>query len=284
MVVLTKDRKEGFADLNGVMLTDFVYDYVSLNDGFFVVKRDGKFGTVDLQTREVIPCTFDHLERFIGGRSKATLNNKYGYIDTNGNELIPIKYDSITGMYGGMYKVFLDGKYGAVDKAGNENVPAKYDEIIGFVDGVAWVKTENLWGIIDAAGNEVASLIAYEEVREFCEGRAAVKQNGWWGFVDTTGKIAIKCKYREVEDFDPAHVISYWKGKLLENGEFDPDNSVYVYIPYTVAKGKLGIIYRFIDVDGKGIRVEGRKSFTVFEYWLAHAIALKYYIRRIKLS
>ena len=67
-------------------------------------------------------------------------NDKYGYIDKQGNEVIPCKYDYAGGFRDGITTVKKNGKYGYIDKQGNEVVACKYDYAGGFSDGMAVVK------------------------------------------------------------------------------------------------------------------------------------------------
>lgn len=59
---------------------------------------------------------------------------KWGAVDGNGNEIIPCKYDEIRNFYDGLAVVKNEGLIGAVDKTGAEVIPCKYTSYSGFMD------------------------------------------------------------------------------------------------------------------------------------------------------
>ena len=69
------------------------------SEGLAPVRSNGKWGYIDTTGREVIPCIYDHAEKFKNGLA-AVGNGKgsaqqWGYIDKTGSVKIPMKYQMI---------------------------------------------------------------------------------------------------------------------------------------------------------------------------------------------
>ncbi len=89
-----------------------------LQEGLSVVSKDGKYGAIDANGKEIIPPTYDFLGGFNDGLSQAKKGNKKGYINKQGNEVIPFEYDFANNFENGIAKVNKDEKWFYIDKAG----------------------------------------------------------------------------------------------------------------------------------------------------------------------
>ena len=55
----------GFYNVHGLMLTSELYeDYSPLTNGLITVKREGKWGVLDNNGIEILPCVYDEINRF----------------------------------------------------------------------------------------------------------------------------------------------------------------------------------------------------------------------------
>lgn len=169
----------------------------------YVSKR--KFGFVDSNNNETIPCLYDGVSginsivtsgtSLVGDSSFANIvkkpgfhegiacvkiDNKWGAIDKNGNVIIPFNYTELEAFNEGFAKVKGDNnKYGFINKQGEVVIPMIYDEAAYFYNGYARVGKYNeetnsyTYGAIDTTGNLVAPMI-YDAIADFHEGYAAV--------------------------------------------------------------------------------------------------------------
>ena len=237
-----------------------LYD-TSLPDLIPIVDKNGKWGFVDKNGNEVIPCKYDGAWYFSEGFALVQMNDKWGFIDKNGNEVIPCKYDDAGGFSEGFALVQMNGKWGFVDKNGNEVIPCKYDDAWDFSEGLALVQMNDKWGFIDKNGNEVIPCI-YDGAGGFSEGFALVQMNDKWGFIDKNGNEVIPCKYDDAWHFSeglaPVKKNDKW-GYIDKNGneiipckyddvDIDNDNGLF--------SGGLAMVEKidkwfFIDKNGK---------------------------------
>ena len=113
------------------------------NEGYAAVCRGEKWGFINTEGEEVIPCSFDHVDIFNDGFAAVCKDEKWGFIDTKGNVVIPMKYDSSPTPFSEGLAGFKDPdkeKWGWIDKKGNEIIPATIDAIfVGqFSEGMAF--------------------------------------------------------------------------------------------------------------------------------------------------
>ncbi|RPI17512.1 MAG: WG repeat-containing protein [Ignavibacteriae bacterium] len=120
--ILNKENKEVFS---------YEYDYAEPNfyyfkNGFSVdyctsVGRNGKYGFIHPDGREVIPCIYEAPLNFGSNISIAKKNGKYGLIDYWGKVIAKFKYDKIGDFEGEIAPVWIGNKFkGYIDSKGTE--------------------------------------------------------------------------------------------------------------------------------------------------------------------
>lgn len=124
---------------------DYVEDYFYVNGSLCKVKNNGKYGLINLEGEEIVPCKYDYIYSSIKDLFKVKLNNKYGYINSKGERIGPLydehKFHCSVKLHKAvtfpwyddnlteLYKVKLDNKYGIIYEGGKELVPCKYNDI-----------------------------------------------------------------------------------------------------------------------------------------------------------
>ena len=61
------------------------------------VCRDGKWGFVNKEGEEIIPCKYENVEYFENGHCFVQKNEKWGIINKDGKEVVACEYDNIIG-------------------------------------------------------------------------------------------------------------------------------------------------------------------------------------------
>jgi hypothetical protein len=94
------------------------------------------------------------------GRWPVRRDGKWGYVDMSGNEVIPPQYDQAGTFSDGLAFVNQYGRWGVIDLDGNEVVPfvLEYKDVGIFRDGLAGVGSSHdpYPAVIDASGKELA--------------------------------------------------------------------------------------------------------------------------------
>ena len=182
-------------------LIPFAYSYLRGHNGQYIIRKDGKYGMIDINNNTIIPIEYDMLEWFYNGLALAMKNDKTGFIDVNNKVVVPFQYDVARGFEDGPAVVSKGNKYGYIDKGGNYVVPLKYQfgESFGAA-GIAAVALNNKWGCIDTNGKIVIP-INHDDVRPDITscGYAIFKKKGKAGVYDKKGHPCIPFKYDWIE-------------------------------------------------------------------------------------
>lgn len=92
---------------------------------------------------------YEELGTYSEGLALAKRNKKWGYIDVEGNEVIPCQFDGeIRGGHGhsfsdGLAIIYKNGKHGYINQTGDIVIDAIYDEVGDFSEGIACVQKHN---------------------------------------------------------------------------------------------------------------------------------------------
>ena len=133
---------------------------------------------------------YDWQDNFIwNGLIKVRLDGKYGFINKDGEEIIPCKYKDADAFSDGLARVHSKEGWGFVNKDGEEIIHCKYKYADAFSDGLARVQSKEGWGFVNEDGEEIIPC-KYEDADDFWFGAetAKVKLNGEWINIDKTGK------------------------------------------------------------------------------------------------
>ena len=121
--------------VNDKQLTDFIYeDAGSFCDGLIAVKKDGKWGYLNAEGKEVIPIEYD-----------ASWNQFEVYPRETINNFSDFAYSASEGFV----TLLKDDKWQLNDTDGNIVIPAGiFDKILPVYNGKCWVEQDGKWGII----------------------------------------------------------------------------------------------------------------------------------------
>jgi hypothetical protein len=254
------------------------YDYHDTfdEDGIAVAGKNGKFGYVGRNGKEITPLKYDKAMRFYWNIGRVCLNCKWGLVDRSGKEITPLIYDEIKGHQDPVVK--LNGKYGYVNrKTGELLTPVKYDKACAWVqifdfsdddfvrNDLAAVQLDGKWGCIDVNGKEIVPLKYDEiEIHQSEDPCVSARLKRKWGFIDVAGKEQTPFEYSSVEPFREGRARVKKKSKY---GFIDSKGVIVIPIIYDYCeshfiKGDKHIPpiavaldgkYGYIDIDGNEI-------------------------------
>jgi predicted nucleic acid-binding Zn-ribbon protein len=248
-ILFARDNEWGVANLEGVELIPPYYDTIqNWNTNVYRVKKDGKWGLVDIDDNMLTELQFENIGDLKNGSAPATIAHPTktwktvsGYIDeagskmisqrdnqndgrvlvesfelwgimtNNGEFIVPCIYDEILPWADNLYRVKEDGKWGVLNVEDHSFIlPTKYDSISAQNGGIAKVVFANVESSIDINGNEVA-----QEVIELQGGLKKTKVAGKWGIIDANGVEIIKHQYDEIGAFR-SRMIGVINSKLIK--------------------------------------------------------------------
>ena len=214
-------NKYGFINIEGVEILPCKYDDVAFvmgdlieideqeivyddsMDSFLHVKLDNKFGVVNFDGEEIIPCKYDDLTLFTKYSClfKTELDGKYGLINFDGTEIIPCKYSDLT-QFGDAIKSKSNNKYGLITYEGTEIIPCKYDDFTIIEEygfdviksksnsryGLIRIKSEQLYGewFTVVQGEEILPCI-FDKIETDDWGMLKVQRDNLWSYYTIDG-------------------------------------------------------------------------------------------------
>lgn len=161
------------------------------------------------------------ITEFHEGYAAVRRNDKWGYINSEGNEVIPCKYVGVSPFSEGLACVYLEDDnmpIEFIDKKGNTIISGYYGfaenggmtyEPITFRNGVCCISDKehnDVW--IDKKGNKVDEPLNNDEVF-VNDGTERFSEDGKVGVKDTLGNVLIKAKYSFVDNFSEGLALAY---------------------------------------------------------------------------
>ena len=150
------------------------------------VQRDGKWGFVDINGVEMIPCKYDLVENFLSKNDSITpvaIGEHFGYVNMKGDIAIPFDYE-FAGRFSsnGLAQVVKNNKLGFINYKGETLIDFVYDPKYEIKDGKVRIKDSfwlddtiaicknGKWGLINNKGVEVFPFIFDNYVNWSLEG------------------------------------------------------------------------------------------------------------------
>lgn len=197
--------KHALVSDEGETLTPFIYSRIEWWPRHMrVVMRDGYYGFLDSNFREVIPCKYQRVYNYEQGFAAVKYNMCWGFIDMAGKAITPFIYDDVNSFTDGLAAVKLNRKWGLIDTSGHLVTDICYDTVFNFKNGQAEVRYNGKWCRINNTGRRITEWYdtLIENGNDYRRGYTAVKQNGKYGTIDRAGNPAVPCIYDS---------INYWR-------------------------------------------------------------------------
>ena len=195
---------------------NIITDY-SFNDStqkqYIIVRRDGLYGVVDPNGKEILPPSFSEYAA-LGYNKKVhqavwlRKNGLWGMLKFPKQEILPFSFDSIDVSFTGVSYITYarcDGKWGIIDNpTGRVSYPFEYQDYSceDFPDSASALKKDGKWGVISLLttvnDKPIIPLISDEKPEISANGSFSrrnrlinICQNRKWSLVDFSGKLVI---------------------------------------------------------------------------------------------
>lgn len=166
---------------NGIWIIEPEYDRAeAFSESMAVVRKDGRYGYIDVSGRLVIPVKYQDAGAFSAGLAPVCLYGKYGYVDKSGEMVVPFKYSYAYPFSEGLAAVELNGKVAYIGPDGKTVIPYMLDSGKPFKDGIAEVTVDGQTKYMDKVGNifdEVSE--AFSSFSGFARHMIEEKVNAW---------------------------------------------------------------------------------------------------------
>ena len=246
------------------------------NNGFGIVRKDNKYGYINEEYDEIVPCIYDEASPFEFSCACVKKNGKYGYIDKKGDELTPCVFDEVFSFNHGISIVRIGELFGAINNKGETVIPIEYQILadFSFFGPIILVAVKDKrFGAINLK-NKIIVPFEYDLIESpIFDGMIKVSKNGKKGVFNKTGILAVPIQYDEIEIHSAAGSYSVcnngkWgvlnkKGEEICEPRYDKiDSFGFACERLAVCRhGKWGFINR------KGVEVIECKYDEVFQFF-----------------
>ena len=209
------------------------YDWVGTSNTSAVLKRGTVSQCFVYGRKGMLECDYDDYSTFVNGYVCVRKGDKWGAINEEGIEVIPCMYDRIVFFHTEtssrylLARASLNNRYGVINIKNETLIPFEYEDIKSFDEKYAWAKFRGKWGTIDIH-NEVRIPFKYE-----CWGSAygdyyAIEANSKKGLIRNDGSEYLPCIFISINyNSQLSHTIVYNKV-----GEYYMKDVATFYIRY----------------------------------------------------
>lgn len=227
---LEQDGKYGLVTSEGTVI-DPKYDEVGRVGDFYVLQAAGKLKLIDASGREIvkpedeISAVIDYSDGFFLVRK----DGKYGFVDENGKLRVANRYDDALAYHEGLAPVSLLGRWGFIDKYENLVIQPHYKYSSTFENALAIVQVGKNFGLINRKGEETMD-VKWKHIERLPTGNYLITD---WddkkGLADARGNFILRPNFDELEDTQQSLVIATKAGKkgVLDYQGFTKVSLVY---------------------------------------------------------
>ncbi len=219
--VLDSKNKEIFLDYD---LVEPIYNHdknqnLWYEENVLKVKKDNKYGLIDLNGKELLACKYDKIEAIKEISNSLLIQNegKVGLCNSEGSIIIDPNYKSIIAIAedykNGYIVVDQDNKFGVIDINKSIILQPKYQDILPvYGNGKYVVKQEGSYKIIDKDEN-VLLADGFDTIEQINGDKLIIQKNGKFGVINLQKDEIIKANYDEIKYISDDYYIAKQNGK-----------------------------------------------------------------------
>jgi hypothetical protein len=237
MIVVIKNRKYGYYDINGKEIVSAQYEAENFKDGIASVKENGKYRLINRSGKYINEEIYDragdsnpyfHQDSLIS----VSKNGKWGIVNAQGKTIVPFIYNEAGFFAHHIILIKKDSLFGTLDMHGNTLAPIEYSWIGNVSDGYCWALRKGEYVILDSTGHETKpanKCMINKTSHYFRYGYSDVMINGKRSIVNTKGQVLPSwLKYDYVGVYDHWFVV----GKDNKYGALNENEQIILPVKY----------------------------------------------------
>ena len=211
---------------------------LSYNGQVLRVQKQGKYGLINMDGTEILPCEYEEIKALQGVENAILLQKegKYGIVNNEGKTLIEPNYVEIQGLGKEASQGFIvknqEEKYGIIDISNKQVLETKYDAISKIHEGDYYVVTENgKQKVVKKDGTEILNG-EYDEIVAILknpENGIIYKDNEKYGLMNLEGTKIIAENYDDLKEAKTGTFIVKQKDNY---GIIDQEGKTLVEVKY----------------------------------------------------
>lgn len=211
-------------------------DNVWYEENILRVKKNGKYGLIDFNGKELLPTEYDEITVLEGIANSIIIkkDGKVGLVNDNGSMIVGTEYTEIKNL-GNTYKegyitIDQNGKYGATSTTKKQILESKYDEIVQiYLEDYYLVKEGGKQKLIDSKGNTIIEE-GFDEIKSATSNGIIFVKDNLYGEINASGETAIEAKYQYLKEAKNGIYIAKQNDKY---GIIDQDEMEKIPFEYT---------------------------------------------------
>ena len=211
-------------------------DNVWYEENILRIKKNGKYGLIDFNGKELLPAEYDEITVLDGIENSIIIkkDGKLGLVNDNGSIIVEVEYKEIKSL-GNTYKdgyitINEDGKYGVISTTKKQILENRYDEIAqNYLEEYYLVKEEGKQKLIDSKGNSIIEN-GFDDIKSVTTNGVIFIKDNLFGEMDISGEITIEAKYQELKEAKEGIYIAKQNDKY---GIIDQEQNAKLEFNYT---------------------------------------------------
>ena len=205
--VINANKSQLFTEYNTVEVIDNVDSEKNIwfESNVLRVSKDGKYGLIDLDGKELSACIYDKIEAIKGVKDSLLIqkDGKIGLANNQGDVIIECEYASITALTDKYTDGYIvkngEGKLGVISVNKEQLLECKYEEIKHVCGNDMYVvKEDGKWKITNKAGDKSID-IDYADVTYISSDLIIAKSGDNFGIFGTDKSEKVKAEYQSIE-------------------------------------------------------------------------------------
>jgi len=208
---------------------------LSYEESILKVQKDGKYGLINLEGKEVLPCNYDEIKSIVGTKGVVITvkDGKQGLVDSVGKIIIENNYSEIkplTNKYENGFIVKNDnGKYGVIKYNKTVALEEKYDDIKNvYGNSMYTVKEGNSWKVINEEGKTILEN-GFTDIKFINADNIIYVKDGKYGISNTIGQEIILNEYEELSYAFTGMFIAKKDGKYGIINDYNETKLEFIY-------------------------------------------------------
>ncbi len=188
-------------------------------DDVLRVEKDGKYGLINFEGKEVLPCDYDEITALKGVTNNLLVkkDGKVGLVNEKGQTIVNTEYKDIKTLkegYKNEYMIVNDNnQYGIISTTGTVIIEPKYEDVKYLNNSEMFaIKDAGVWKLINK-DNQILIDGGYDNIIEAKGENVVVEKGGKYGVVTTKNEEKIPVEYEQIKYTFSIYYIAKTGGK-----------------------------------------------------------------------
>ncbi len=188
-------------------------------DDVLRVEKDGKYGLINFEGKEVLPCDYDEITALKGVTNNLLVkkDGKVGLVNEKGQTIVNTEYKDIKTLKEGYKNEYIivndNNQYGIISTTGTVIIEPKYEDVKYLNNSEMFaIKDAGVWKLINK-DNQILIDGGYDNIIEAKGENVVVEKDGKYGVVTTKNEEKIPVEYEQIKYTFSIYYIAKTGGK-----------------------------------------------------------------------